>query len=400
MMLVERHIVRFGSPQAKRAEVLCHLCKNLYNVVNYILRQKFIAKEKLPSQFDLINQLSRERQVDYIALPPHVAQQVVMQVRQGWNGFFASLKEYGQHPEKYKARPRLPRYKDKGGVSLAVFTNQQSSIKNGILTFATKAVLLPVKTAVTKHQQVRIVPQATCFVVEILYEKPDVQADVEATNVLSIDCGLSNFATCVSNVGAKPFVLNGRPLKSINQFFNKARATAMSAVGNRGTSKRVRRLTLKRNCKVQDYIHKCSAYIRTYCVEHRIGTVIIGKNPDWKQNINLGDKTNQNFVSVPFDTFIRQLRYKLEHVGIHLECTEESYTSKVDHLAFEPLQKQVEYKGKRVKRGLFQSSVGTLLNADVNGAIGIARKVVGDVFVKELLDRGSAVLPVQKFTFA
>jgi len=164
---------------------------------------------------------------------------------------------------------------------------------------------------------------------------------------------------------------------------------------------RINRLTFHRNMKVYDYLHKSSAYIRKWCENNKIGKVIIGKNDGWKQSISLGKKTNQNFVSIPFDTFIHQLEYKLSDIGIKVEVYEESYTSKVDHLANEPLEHHETYLGKRVKRGLFQSSIGILINADVNGAIGIARKVVGNVSTlwSRLLDRGVGFTPVKRNIF-
>ena len=147
--------------------------------------------------------------------------------------------------------------------------------------------------------------------------------------------------------------------------------------------------------KINDYIHKSSRFIINYCLKYRIGTIVIGNNKDWKQRINLGKKNNQKFVQIPFNKLIQQVQYKAEDVRIKVIITEESYTSKIDHLAFEELHKQDNYKGKRIKRGLFQSSVGKLINADVNGAIGIARKVFGDDFLRSLINRGFAINPVK-----
>ena len=154
----------------------------------------------------------------------------------------------------------------------------------------------------------------------------------------------------------------------------------MSYIGDRGTSNRIKRLTLKRNNKINDYLHKTSRTIIDYCLFNDISKIVIGNNKDWKQNINIGKKNNQNFVSIPFEKLITQIEYKAEEVGIEVLTTEESYTSKIDHLAKEELKKQENYLGKRVKRGLFKSSTGRVINADVNGAIGIFRKVVPDLF--------------------
>ncbi|MCL2311442.1 MAG: IS200/IS605 family accessory protein TnpB-related protein, partial [Firmicutes bacterium] len=181
-------------------------------------------------------------------------------------------------------------------------------------------------------------------------------------------------------------------IKSFNKFWNKRLADAKSFIGV-GTSKRQDKLNFKRMNWMQNKMHHISRFVVNYCIEHNIGKIIIGKNDGWKQEINLGSKTNQSFVQIPMAKLIDMITYKAELVGIGVELTEESYTSKIDHFAFEEMKHQVKYLGKRVRRGLFQSSVGKLLNADVNGAIGIARKVVGDSFVEKILGRGFVCNP-------
>ena len=243
--------------------------------------------------------------------------------------------------------------------------------------------------------QVRIVPQATCFVVEVVYKIEPTQAAVDESRVLAIDLGLNNLATCVSDIGVEPFIINGKPLKSLNRYYNKEKARLQSFIGDKGTSNRIKQLTFKRNQQVNDYIHKASTYIRKWCIEHQIGTVVIGKNDGWKNEINLGKKTNQNFVSIPFNKLVEQLQYKLGDVGICVRITEESHTSKIDHFAFEPIGHHEKYLGKRIKRGLFLSSTGHLFNADVNGAIGIGIKVIGEAFVRRILDSGCGLQPIR-----
>lgn len=394
---VERHVIK----ESQDLQDICHKAKNLYNYANYLIRQNFFAKTKLPSAYSLINDFTRQNQPDYRALPPQTAQQVIRLLGKNWKSFLYALADYQKNPNKYLGRPKPPRYKKKDGLFITIFTNQQVKLFSGFIYFPSSANLPPLKTKVDVGavpcarllKQVRIIPQATCFVVEVVYQTDVPQALVSPENVLAIDLGLNNLATCVNNVGFPPFIINGKTLKSINQYFNKKRAKLMSFIGNRGFSKRLSRLTFHRNMKVNDYLHKASAIIRSFCVANLIGTVVIGYSPNWKQGINLGKRNNQNFVNIPFDTLLRQLQYKLGDVGVKVFVTEESYTSKVDHLAFETLQQQTKYKGTRVKRGLFQSSVGFLLNADVNGAIGIARKVVGDTFVQTLLNRGVGFTP-------
>lgn len=175
----------------------------------------------------------------------------------------------------------------------------------------------------------------------------------------------------------------------------KVKAKLMSFVGNKGTSNRIRKITLFRNCWIEDKLHKISRYIVDFCKSNNIGTIIIGLNKEWKNEINIGKRNNQHFVSIPHSKLIDKIVYKANLLGIEVITHEESYTSKIDHLAFEPLKKQESYLGRRKKRGLFQSSIGELINADINGAIGIARKVIGDSFIGKIIDSGFVFNPVR-----
>ncbi len=189
-------------------------------------------------------------------------------------------------------------------------------------------------------------------------------------------------------------MINGKPLKSVNQFYNKRKAEWMSCIGNKGTSNKIEKLTLKRNCKVKDYLHKASRKVIDVAKENGVSQIVIGHNPDWKQAINIGKKNNQTFVNIPFKQFIDMITYKAEIESIEVILTEESYTSKIDHLADEKLEKQATYLGKRVKRGLFKSSTGKTINSDLNGSSGILRKVVSNAtekFAKEI--EGIVVFP-------
>lgn len=390
MNRVERHVVI-----NKEADGLCFLSKNLYNYANYCLRQSFTKTGKLPKEYDLTGRFAKRHQPDYKALPSQTSQQIIKLLYKNWKSFFASIKDYKKNPSKYLGRPKLPKYKDKQGRNIVVFTGQQCSLKNGYIHFP-KKVLKPLKTKVDNIVQVRIVPEATCYIIEVVYKKEVINHEnLKESSVLAIDLGLNNLATCVNNVGKQPFIINGKPLKSINQYSNKLRAKYMSFIGDRGKSRNLNRITLKRNNMIANYLHHTSRYIVDYCISNDIGTIIVGHNKEWKQEINIGRRNNQNFVNIPFNTLIQQLEYKAEENGIKVIQTEESYTSKIDHFAFEEMKHQERYLGKRVKRGLFQSSTGCLINADVNGAIGIARKVTGNSFVKEIISRGQALCPLK-----
>lgn len=390
MYRVEKH-----SLKDKELDNLCFLSKNLYNYANYCLRQSFIKTGKLPNEFEFTKKLAKRNQTDYRNLPAQSSQQVIKLLYKNWKSFFKAIKDYKKNPEKYLGRPKLPKYKKKDGRNIVIFTNQQCKLQGNFIKFPNK-LFRNLKTKVTNLQEVRIIPGLSCYTIEVIYKKEKrIHEKLEKEKFLSIDLGLTNLATCINNVGKKPFIVNGRPLKSINQFFNKKRSTLMSFVKDKGISKKIIRLTNKRNNKIQDYLHKSSRLIINYCICNNIGKIFIGYNKNWKQNIEIGKRNNQNFVSIPFYLLIKQIQYKAEEIGIEVILTEESYTSKIDHFAKEELQKQTTYLGKRIKRGLFQSSTKKIINADVNGAIGIARKVIGADIFKYLADRGFMENPVR-----
>lgn len=391
MNRAERHIIR----NSKELNHLCWLSKNLYNYANYCLRQSFTKTGKLPSEYELTGKLAKRNQVDYRALPAQTAQQIIKLLYKNWKSFFRAIKDYKKHPNKYKGRPKLPKYKEKNGQNIVLFTGQQCGEKEGFIKFP-KEVLKPLKTKVNNVVQVRVIPQATCHVIEVVYNKEiKHHENLKEENLLAIDLGVNNLATCVNNVGQRPFIINGRPLKSMNQYSNKLKAKYMSYVGNRGTSNKIREIVFKRNNLISNYLHHASRYVINYCLENSIGTIVVGHNKEWKQESNIGKRNNQNFISIPFNALIQQIQYKAEEVGIKVIVTEEAYSSKTDHLAFETMEHHESYLGKRVKRGLFKSSIGKFLNADVNGAIGIARKVTGDAFVQILTSRGQVLCPIK-----
>lgn len=366
MQRVERHIII----KSQIIDDLCFKSKNLYNLANYHIRQEFINNGKW-LRYGNIDKLLQKTDA-YKALPAATSQQILRLLDKNWQSFFRAIKDYGKHPEKYLGRPSLPKYKHKvDGRNVVVFTNQQARLKDGEIHFPKATGLPPLKTKVDNICQVRIVPNATCYVIEVIYKKEVENVLLDDRAYLGIDIGINNFTTCINNIGLNPFIVNGKIIKSINQFYNKKKAQLQSFIGNEGTSRRINHLTHRRNNKINDYLHKTSRIIINYCIKHGIKTIVVGKNKNWKQEINIGMRNNQNFVSIPFATLINQLKYKGEEVGIIVRETEESYTSKCSFLDSEPMCKSEEYLGRRVKRGLFRSSLGKLINADVNGAYNI-----------------------------
>ena len=397
-MLQRVEIIMLKGKNKKEAQRLCHLSKNLYNAANYEMRQSFIAGKK-KSNYQISAEFAKDNQSDYRSLPAQCSQQILNLLEKNWKSFFKVTKDRKKNPKKYKGIPTLPRYKKKDGYNILIITSQQIGnklTKQGYLKLP-KDIDLRIKTRIQLDQinQIRIVPEATCFKCEIVYEKEVVKNEnLKVENKISIDLGVNNLATMfIYDEAFSSCIINGRPLKSMNQFYNKKLATLKSFVGDK-SSNRIRNFTKRRNNKVKDYIHKASRFIISLCEQHHIGHLIIGKNDGWKQKSKLSKKVNQHFIGIPFEMLINQLIYKAEEIGIVVELTEESYTSKIDHLVGESFGHKENYIGKRVHRGLFKSSVGKVINADVNGAIGIMRKVVGESLIAKIADSVGAFTPV------
>lgn len=391
MRQVERHIITDN-----RYEEICYKSGLLYNYCLYVFRQG-IFTENYVKEYDLSTKLGKGNQVDFRSLPCHISQNVVKQVGKNIKSWIKTKKEYEKHPDKFQGKPKLPKYKKGKKLNAVVFDETNCRVKEDGYVHFVKKIIEPIKTNVKSDElvQVRIIPQATCFVVEVIYERKEVDLGLDKDNFLSIDLGLNNLCSCISNVESNSFIINGRVMKSVNQWYNKKKAKLMSFIGNVGTSNRIKRITLFRNCWIEDKLHKISRYIVDFCKSNNIGTIIIGLNKEWKNEINIGKQNNQHFVSVPHYKLIDKIVYKAKLLGIEVIIHEESYTSKIDHLAFEPLKKQESYLGRRKKRGLFQSSIGKLINADINGAIGIGRKVFGDSFIGKIIDSGFVFNPVR-----
>lgn len=390
---VERHIIQKGRYNYQDIQTLCHLSKNLYNYVNYILRQSFFETRLIPSEYEISTQLAKENQPDFRALPAQVSQQTIKLVFKAWKSFFSALKSYKKDKTRFKSNPKPPKYKDKKGYFVAVFTTQCSRVKNQQIHFS-KDIIQPITTKTSTIKQVRIAPSTACFIVEVVYEK-DVQVTEKVAGlVAAIDLGLNNFVTFLDNQGNKPFIINGKGIKSYNQNFNKKKAKLQSMLPkNSHSSKQLLHLNFKRNMFIQNFLHQASAIVMKELISRKIETLIIGYNEGWKQSINLGKRINQQFVQIPYKTFVDKLMYKCEDYGIKVILTEESYTSKIDHLAGEEMNKHKKYKGKRIHRGLFLSSTGIVINADINGALGIMRKVFSES-AKQIVDSGVAFTPV------
>lgn len=381
IQLVEQHIIKSSDSRFTLIDEAAFAAKNLYNKANYIVRQAFIHTGKWIRFAELYHLAKVEP--EYQALPRKVSNMVLKQLDKNWKSFFGAIRAWKETPEKFLGRPKLPKYKHKTeGRFLLIYDIQALSkpaLRNGFIKPSQLGI--KIQTNQTNVDQVRIVPRKGHYVVEVVYTvEPEPNPNLSYDLVAGIDIGLSNLATVTSNKqGFQPLVINGRPLKSINQFYNKRRAELQSWGGNR-SSNRINKLTHKRNCKVKHYLHVASRRIIDHLVDEGIGVLVIGRNKNWKQSINIGKTNNQNFVSIPFNQFIQMLTYKAKLAGIQVILQEESYTSKCSFLDSEPIRKRKAYKGKRVKRGLFRAGDGRLINADVNGSYNIIKKAIPKAF--------------------
>ena len=321
-------------------------------------------------------------------MPSQAAQWVIKQVDFSFKSFFQLLKDYKKNPNKYKSCPKIPKYKEKGSKNIVTIPGQSIYKKDKYIKFPKSNYMLFLgELKIDKIIEVKIKPYHKYYEICILYEQEDLKHVEKNENYIGIDLGVNNFITVSNNIGKRPFIVKGGIIKSINQYYNKKKAKLMSFISNKGISNKIHKLSRKRNNKVIFFLHNVSKHVINYCINNNISNIVIGYNKDWKQEVNTGKKNNQNFVSIPFNTFINQLKYKAEQVGINIILNEESYTSKCDALSLEDLKYKKEYFGKRVKRGLYKSRTNEIINADINGSLNILRKVIGNDFIS-LLNRG------------
>src|SRR4028119_479415 len=399
MQLTERHIIKSTEHRFTEIDALAFKSKNLYNATNYVIPQSFIYGWGYVG-YNEMNRLMKSHEA-YKALPESVSQQILMVLDKNWKSFFEAVKAYKGDSSKFTGRPKLPKYKDKAkGRNILVYTIQAISSKHlrtGIIKLSGTEFLIKTKLNLARICQVRLVPKCDSYVIEVIYDEPEstVSNDILAA---SIDLGLNNLVALTSNQpGFIPLLINGRPLKSINQFYNKRKSQLQSQLkGNLKTSSRIVRLTRCRNQKVDNYLHHTSRLIIDILSERQIGTLVIGKNVQWKNCINLGKQNNQNFVSIPHARLIQMLEYKAVLAGIEVIIQEESYTSASNFLSLDPIPvygesdaNSVEFTGKRIHRGLYKTAEGLLINADVNGSYNIMRKALPKALINGI---GSCVV--------
>jgi putative transposase len=395
VQLVEQHCIDKHDPRYSVIDEAAFKSKNLYNAALYMIRQAYIFEGRYLSYNEMDKRMQQHEA--YKALPAKVSQQILMVLNRNWISFREARKAYEEDTSKFTGRPKLPKYKHKTeGRNILVYTIQaisQKGLKHGLIQHS----MLPISVK-TKHKdldQVRIVPRNGYYVVEVIYSKEPVQANVDPSFCVGIDLGVTNLAAIASNrEGFVPRLVNGRPVKAWNQWYNKRMKELKKQLPKEDRERvtlQMERITTTRNRRIDHYLHTASKRIVDILVKEGVGTVIIGKNPLWKQETGMGRRNNQNFVSIPHARFIDMLTYKAALVGIRVEVREESYTSKASFLDLDPIpdykpndEEQHVFSGKRIGRRnrLYRAKDGRKICADVNGAYNIVRKSRPDAFAK------------------
>ena len=385
MKLIEKHQIKPNHPLYSICDDLCFKSKNLYNAALFEFRQSYFDKDIQTLNWQTINQkFNQSNQIDYRALPSKVSNAVLKKLGNNLSSFWGLIK----NPNKNK-KIRLPKYLHKTKGRFIIEFNKQTFSKtrdeDNNLIICKSDLNLRIPTQVDNPQQVRIIPKLGFYVIEVVYEGEETLAK-QNNKVASIDLGLNNLATVVTNDGSNPILMSGKKIKSINQYYNKKTSQKKALLPNNiFSSKSLDRLWRKRNNKLSYELHKITKFLANYFDERDISTVIIGKNIGWKNGVNIGKRNNQNFVNIPYTTFINQLTYKCKLLGINVITREESYTSKASFLDYDTIpqyknEDSHKFSGRRIKRGLYKGQTRTI-NADVNGAYNIMAKESLDYIV-------------------
>lgn len=434
MICSEQHIVKPSHKFYDKLRDLTRKSKDLRNAALYIIRQHYFHKrgqnynediasdvEKEYVQYGKVDKLLKQiKHEAYRGLPANTAQQTLKMVDKEFQGFFTllGLKKQGLYTQKV----RPPKYSKKDGYYPVVYNASEFSEKylsKGIVKLPKTDIEFPDFIHLETMSQLRIVPKNGYIIVEVLYDVPEVEIKDDNGRYMSMDPGVGTLGAVASNV-VKPFLISGGPVKSINQYFNKLLARLQSELEinknkvlnketgkfeQQHTSRQIERLGLKRNMKLNDYFHKASALLVQIMLSEKINTFILGHSKGWKQTTKMTHKSKemQNFQELPFNRFFWMIEYKCRKNGIRFVEQEESYTSKASFLDLDEIpvydknmskeeRHKIRFSGKRVKRGLYKSSDGTLLNADVNGAYNQMRKYLKNV----VCDAGTDVRPADR----
>ena len=385
MQRTERILIKPGHPNFGACHRLCGQARRLGNCAVYALRQRFFAKAPLLTRSELDKTVRSDNAEVYRSMPSAAsAQRQTQIVSEQMKSWLKACASYRKNPEKFKAHPNLPGYKKRYRSFIVGRNGYKIENHRLYLTGGTQA--FNAKISETVVGDVRIVPLGNSFVLELTFECEDAQVEklkLDDSAACSIDLGIDNFATMISTKAEAPFLLvKGGKVKSINQWWNK-QVAELKSLGKFG---HIAAKYRRRYSQMEDYLHKANRLVIECCLTYDIGTVIIGYNPQWKTECNMGKVNDQKFVAIPHARFIYKVKYKAQVYGIKVIVHEESYTSKASALDFDAVPDyrtddesvKGKFSGNRVKRGLYRTADGTEINADINGALNIARKELGD----------------------
>ena len=378
----EQIIIKKDHPKFKIIDEMCFNSKNLYNEANYVIRQEFIENGNYISYYDMNKEFKSHENYKLTFSQP--ANCTLRLLDKNWKSYFRAIKDWKEHPNKYLGMPKLPKYLPKDGRFPWMIPNNQ-------LVYDYEKSTIYIRNrhmndydwhcrCLGRPIQVRFIPHGNHYTMEIIYEIEieDIDKDMVSERIAAIDIGVDNLVTMTNNIMESPIIINGKPLKSINQQYNKQKAKMQSDLMKRNGkhwSNKLDTLSYKRNQRIKNYMHNTSALIIKWCVEHNIDTLVVGKNDTWKQE----KKHMQNFTSIPYEMLLGQLQYKCENAGIKYIEVNEAYTSGTSYLDNEAPIKENYNKERRIQRGLFQAK-NMLINADVNGSLQIMRKVFPDSY--------------------
>lgn len=390
---------------------LCHTAKNLANEAIYNVRQYYFTEGeflKYEKNYTLL-----KNSPNYKALNSNMAQQILKEVDGSFKSFFGLLKLTKQG--KYAFRDcKLPHYLPKDGYATLVIGFVRLNGNKLILPFSNnfkkthKAVEITIPPVLLdkKVKEIRIIPKAGArfFEIQYTYESECIQRNLNKNNALALDLGINNLVTAVSNSG-KTFIIDGRKLKSINQWFNKENVRLQSIKDKqhfgKKTTNRQKAIARDRNNKVNDYMSKVARKVIDYCVANDIGTLVVGYNETFQRSSKIGKQNNQNFVNISYGRLRSKLKYLCELNSIVFEKQEESYTSKASFWDRDDIPvynadnpKEYQFSGSRIHRGLYETAGGKTVNADVNGALNIMKKS-NVVDINILYGRGEVDTPVR-----
>jgi IS605 OrfB family transposase len=390
---------------------LCRYAKNLFNEGLYNCRQYYFNEGEYLNYEKNYHLLKTSE--NYKMLNSNMAQQILKEVDGSFQAFFGLLRKAKQGRYSYRDI-RLPQYLKKEGYYTLVI---------GFVRLKGNKLLIPMSNSFRKThknieitippilldkkvKEIRIIPKSDgrFFEIQYTYEAgSDIREELDLNKALSIDVGINNFATCVTSEG-RSFILDGRRLKSINQWYNKNNSRLQSIKDKQRILKKTKQqssLERNRNNHINDYISKCARHIINYCLNNNIGKIVIGYDPTLQKESNIGRRNNQNFVSIPFGRLKDKLTYLCEYYGINLIKQEESYTSKASFFDRDDIPvyndddtREHLFSGTRLKRGLYKTSNGMCINADINGALNILKKS-SVVSLTALYSRGQVDSPLR-----